>query len=258
MYLLYLDESGNPDDAADTHFALAGAAVHEDRTFYVARDLDAIQNKHFPGAPPIEFHASEIRSGKGFWRKVVPETRAAVLDDIVSVVAGQDHKLVLFGAVVEKQQDLHGEDAVRAALEEVCRRFDLFLVHRFKQANDRQRGLIVFAEGSYHKRSRTWVKSFRKLGTKWGHINNLSDIPYFASAAETRLLQVADVISHAAFLLYERRDPSLAKRMLHKFDGKGDGILHGLVHITTTPGYTCDCPKHVSRRQRHSLGPWCP
>lgn len=258
MYLLYLDESGNPDDAADKHFVLAGAAVHEDRTFYLSRDLDAIQNKHFPGSPPIEFHASAIRSGKGFWRGVTPAIRDAVVTDLVRLIATQDQRVVLFATAIEKRHDLHGEDAVRIALEEVCRRFDLFLVERFKKANDRQRGLIVFAEGSFHKRSRTWVQGFRRLGTKWGHINNLSDIPYFASTAETRLLQVADVVAHSIFLLYERHDASLAKSLLHKFDAKGDGILHGLVHTTSIDGHECDCPKHVSRREHHSLGPWCP
>ena len=70
MYLLYLDESGNESDPADKHFVLAGAAVFEQTTFFLGKRLDDLQAKHFPGLPPVAFHASEIRSGRGFWRKV--------------------------------------------------------------------------------------------------------------------------------------------------------------------------------------------
>ena len=70
MYLLYLDESGNPDDPADKHFVLGGIAVFERVTFFLATDVEAVQKKHFPGRPPIDFHASHIRAGKGFWRGI--------------------------------------------------------------------------------------------------------------------------------------------------------------------------------------------
>ena len=72
LYLLYLDESGNPDDPTDRHFVLAGAAVHERQTYWLSRDMEEIQARYFPGVQPITFHASEIRSGRGFWRRVQP------------------------------------------------------------------------------------------------------------------------------------------------------------------------------------------
>ncbi len=68
MYLLYLDESGNENDPADRHFILAGAAVFERVTYFVTQTAARIQSKYFPDAPPIPFHATEIRAGKGFWR----------------------------------------------------------------------------------------------------------------------------------------------------------------------------------------------
>ncbi len=58
MYLSYLDESGNPDDPADKHFVIGGVAVFERVTFFLSHEVDLIQEKHFPGLPPIEFHAS--------------------------------------------------------------------------------------------------------------------------------------------------------------------------------------------------------
>src|SRR5690606_18217206 len=169
MYLLYLDESGNPDGPTDRHFVLAGAAVFERTTYYVSRALDDIQSKHFPGLPPIDFHASPIRAGKDFWRTVPQEKRREVLVDIGNAIAtSNDPGLVLFGAVIEKNEALYGEEAVKRATAECCRRFDLLLGRRHFEQNDTQRGLVIFAEGRYDQRAKIWVNDFRKLGTEWG------------------------------------------------------------------------------------------
>ena len=156
--------------------------------------------------------------------------------------------------VVEKNDRLYGEEAVKHATEEVCRRFDIFLTRRYREQQDRQRGLIVFAQSSYEKRARVWVRGFRELGTRWGAINNLSDIPYFAQTRETRLLQVADTVAHGVFLLYERRNPSLVQRLLPRFDQR-DGILEGLVHITPNRDI-CECPRCSSSRTPNDFGRW--
>lgn len=256
MYILYLDESGNPDNPADRHFILGGAAIFERTTFYVGRDLDDLQRKYWPAAPPIDFHASPIRAGSGFWRGVPQATRQDLLCDIGSVIEKSNRPgLALFAAVVEKDAQLYGEDAIRCATEQIVKRFDTFLNRRAHDHHNPQRGLLVFAESHYQQRAKVWVKDFRRLGTQWGVLNNLADIPYFAAAKESRLLQVADYVSHATFLLYERRDASLAKGIISRFDQK-NGILHGLVHVSSSRGVTCDCPACVSRRAPNTLGPW--
>lgn len=252
MYLLYLDESGNPDDASDRHFVLAGAAVFERSTYFLSQAFDQVQTKHFPGVQPIAFHTTEIRTGKDFWRKVQDDTRQAVLDDLCLAIANQVG-LCLFASVIEKTDRLHGEDAVKAATEEICVAFDRFLVRKHR-SGDTQRGLIVFAEGQYHKRNRVWVRDFREMGTRVGALNNLSDIPYFATPKETRLLQVADLVSHSVFRLYERRDPSLVRPFVHKFDVSA-GIKYGIVHVTDARP-VCECPRCFSQRTPNSFGPW--
>ncbi len=68
MYLLYLDESGNESDPKDTYFVLAGISLFERQSYFLASELDKIQQKHFPGRPPVALHASEIRAGRNFWR----------------------------------------------------------------------------------------------------------------------------------------------------------------------------------------------
>jgi hypothetical protein len=216
VYLLYLDESGNESDPADKFFVLGGCAVFERVTFFLSQSLEAIQTKHFPGVPPLEFHASPIRTGKGFWRNVPEAVRLEVLDDLAGAVANaNDPGVVLFAAAIEKSSSLYGEDAVLHATEQILSRFDRFLARRNDQG-DPQRGLVVFAEGRFDKRAKVWVREFRQLGTRWGVLRNLSDIPYFASVTETRLLQVADLVTHSVFMLYERRNPSLIHKFIHR------------------------------------------
>lgn len=247
MYILYIDESGNPDDPADKHFVLGGAAIFERTVHFLAAELDQVQTKHFPGVPPIEFHASHIRSGKGFWRDVDKEKRAALLEDIAKTIASQKKGVVLFSAVIEKNESVYGEDAVKYATEQMCKRFDTLLVRRFKQESEPQRGLLVFAESHYEQRARVWVKDFRRLGTQWGVLNNICDIPYFASTRETRMLQVADFVSYAVYLSYERGDNSLMGPILSHFDQDG-GVFHGLVHYSKARS-SCTCPACKSRRK---------
>lgn len=257
MYILYLDESGNPDDASDRYFVLGGAAVFERVTYFLSGALDGIQAKHLPGVQPVPFHATDMRAGKGFWREVPRSTREKILADIAVAIAEAQHPgLFLFAAVVEKSDQLHGEAAVRTATEAIVRAFDQFLVRQFQRFKSPQRGIIVFAESHFQKRHKLWVQDFRTLGTQWGAINNLSDIPYFATPKETRLLQAADMIAHATFVLYERRNAEIIKPFVRRFDQWG-GIVQGLVHIGGNAG-TCDCPRCFSMRSPNHFGPWIP
>ena len=255
MYILYLDESGNPGDPADRHFVLAGAAVFERSVHYLSEAVDRIQSNQFPGSPPIEFHANAIRSGRGFWRDVEKEKRERVLADIgAAIQRSNEPGVVLFAAIVEKDYELHGESAIRKAMEEICNRFNIFLKVRENEYNDNQRGLLVFAESHYQQRAKVWVNDFKRLGTQWGVLNRVCDIPYFASTRETRMLQVADYVSHAVFQLFERRDISLIRPIITRFDHKG-GTFHGLVHVGRGKG-GCECPACASRRAPGSHGTW--
>jgi hypothetical protein len=68
------------------------------------------------------------------------------------------------------------------------------------------------------------------------------------------LLQLADYVAHAVFLLYERRNPELIRPILDRFDCK-HGVVHGLVHESKNKR-GCECPACFSRRTPHSHGTW--
>jgi hypothetical protein len=256
VYLLYLDESGNPSDPADRNFVLAGLAVSEKSVHYLADSLDRIQNRFFPGSPPIEFHANAMRSGRGFWRGVEKEKRETVLLEIGYAIRNTiEGNVVAFGAAVEKDYEWHGEAALRLVLEQVCNRFNIFLKVRQNEHDDPHRGLIVFAESHYQQRAKVWVNDFKRLGTQWGILSRVCDIPYFASTAESRLLQAADYVAYATFQLYEHRNPTLISPIWKKFDQK-DGILHGLVHWARGKKDSCGCPACHCRRDSGAYGTW--
>lgn len=255
MYLLYLDESGNPDDAGDKYFVLGGLAVFERRTYWMQQEMELIKATHFPAAPPLDFHAQPIRGGKGFWRRIDPELRAKVLQELGRVITkAPQAESVLFSAAVEKTDKVFGEEAIRLALEQVCKRFDTLLMRKAKGRNP-QRGLIVLAQSHYEQRAKTWISQFRALGTQWGVLKHLSDLPFFVPAKESRMLQLADYVAHATFLLYERHDSSLFKSILDRFDATG-GTYHGLVHVSGDKGATCGCPACASRHKPGSKGSW--
>lgn len=69
------------------------------------------------------------------------------------------------------------------------------------------------------------------------------------------MLQLADHVAHAVYLLYERRDASLMKRILDRFHAHG-GIIHGLVHVSAAKGASCECPACVSRHKPGTSGSW--
>lgn len=256
MFLLYLDESGNEADPKDRFFVLAGLSLFERQTYFLTQAVEDVQNKHFPGHQPIMFHASEIRSGRGFWRKVPRSTRKAVLQDLCSAIASVPNKgRALYAAAVEKSDRLWGEQAVEKATEELCRRFDIFLQRKYHDDEDPQRGLLVFSEGRFDARAKVWVRDFHRRGTTWGAIRNLADIPYFASTKESRLLQLADLIAHAVWLLYEKRNDELVGPLLEYFDQDLEGRLHGLAHVGSRTS-SCDCPACVSRQYPGSWGSW--
>lgn len=177
LYLLYLDESGNESEANDQYFVLAGIVLFERQTYYLSERVEAIQKKYFPSHQPITFHLTNIQAKKGLWRKTSESLRQAVITELIDAIVNTvDQGRLLYAVAVEKNATLWGEDAVEAATEEICSRFNLFLQRCHHEGNT-QRGLLVFAEGRFDRRAKVWVHNFRRRGTTWGSINNLADIP---------------------------------------------------------------------------------
>jgi len=69
LYILYLDEYGNPDDwSQNRNFVLAGVAVFEGEIQRFTDAVDSVQSTFFPQVTtPFEFHAGHMNKGKARW-----------------------------------------------------------------------------------------------------------------------------------------------------------------------------------------------
>jgi len=241
MYLLYADESGNPDGVEDRYFVLGGIALFERKVFWVNEEVDKLQSNLFPGVH-VEFHAQPIVSHREEpWHSLPSQKRTETLESLCKIIASSP-EIVLFAVAVERSTTT---EPVARAFEELCNRFDSFLKRLHAQGNT-QRGLIIFDETRYESRLQTLLAEYRGTGTRFGRVYNFADIPFFADSKSTRLLQLADLIAYAVYRRYERSNTWLLDQIINNFDSDG-GIIHGLVHLTANRS-TCTCPYCLTRR----------
>lgn len=207
-----------------------------------------MQRQYFPDySRPINLHASELGASdetvKAPYNELSASRRLELLRDVYPIIAQSRSRL--FGVVIEKS--LIPENQYERAFEEVVSRFDQMLGRFFSQG-DQQRGLIVVAESSYKENLELLARQIAEQGHSWGETHNLADIPYFAPAGSTRLLQLADFVSNAIFRRYESGDARAFDVIMPRFDQEG-GRIHGLVHLTPNRS-NCYCPACLSRRSQ--------
>jgi len=243
MHLLYIDESGSNEH---TNFVLGGVAVFEGEIEQIIRRLDDLQTHYFPDEKDlVEFHVRELRT-----RSLKPESTFikdqffALLDDIASVIVGAHPLgLTLFGTVVHKPS-FPGQDHYNLAFEDMCSRFDRFLVGRHK-AGHPSKGLLILDQSSQKGEIQRLSSEFKALGTRWGKLYNIVDAPLFSESHSSRMIQLADFVSSALFRRYEfssARDLDKIKRRFYQ----EDGVLHGLKHMISKREQ-CMCTACVSR-----------
>jgi hypothetical protein len=262
MYLLYLDESGVH---SSRYFVLAGFAIFERQTYWLAAAIDRLQADYLPAVSEmLNFHASDIREGHAQpWDSLDQAQRYELIAKVYEAIGAAD--IILFGIAAEKQlvarerlgqqtvtteqlEQFLIETAYDRALEEVVARFDMFLMRRFKEREQRERGLIILAESHYRRHLEALAKRIKTQGHRWGETHNLADIPYFTAAENTRLLQVADFCANAIFGYYESGYARHFNPIVRKFD-ESEGVIHGLCHLTSE-FQVCPCPACLSRRLR--------
>jgi hypothetical protein len=255
VYILYVDESGDPANPDEQTFVLGGIAVFERQTHWLSQQMDALEVEVFgpppgpgevsPIARPVEFHASSIYSRRDPpWDALGSPQSAAVLRKLADLVADCHETCALFAVVVHRPS-YPDEDPIVFAFNELVRRFDLYLVRRHNQG-DTQRGLMVFDESRHETRLQTLLRSYTVDGGPFGRLRNMADVPFFADSRSSRLLQLADFIAWATFRRYERGVATHFDRIVGRFDAENHR-LHGLYH-KTRQFHECFCPGCFSRR----------
>jgi len=199
MYLFYLDESGDPNSwDQNDNFVLSGVAIHEGQVRRLSQQLDKIQQKYFPSINiPIEFHASNIHSGKDRFRRIEEETRKEVMNDMYDIINSAGFpNLIVFASAIHVTKVTSGAQALEDCLEDICQRFNTFLMCQFK-AGFKDKGLVIMDKSGRESRIRELMDEFERTGTKYGYLGNIMDVPYFADSKHTRMLQISDFAAFA-------------------------------------------------------------
>jgi len=240
MYLLYLDESGDPYSWQNQKcYVIGGVAVHEGQIHGISNQLDGLQTKYFPGIQiQIAFHATDIKRGKGHFQGIHPDKRNQILQDVYAVIGSATFPyLIVFATAIDITAVKDPIQARRDVFEDVCEKFNGFLVHQFQRGFP-SKGLLIIDENR-EAEYRQLVNDFKKTGTTHGYIANIFDIPYFARCYETRLLQLADFVTHSVFDYYEYNDNTALNVIIPRIYGNAFGKLDaGLGHIVQK---NCTC-----------------
>jgi hypothetical protein len=253
MHILYLDESGTHSQAR--YFVVAGLAVFERETFFLARSLNQLQARYFPRASStIPFHASSLKAPEN---RIPPEyvslstpQRWELNADIYRIIAESNARI--FAVAIEKGV-LENIEPYEYGFEQIVNRFDRMLARILRDRGEDQRGLIVVAESSYRENLELLANKIATEGHRWGLTHNLADIPYFAPAPKTRLLQLADFCANAIFARYETGHARDFDAIASKID-QDQGRLHGLVHVAKDRR-DCYCLACSNRRAYPRLDP---
>ena len=243
MHILYLDDSGSVRNATDRHIILAGVSVFEQSGHWLSQQLDRLAERLWPDNPAsLEFHGTEIYSGKKQWRGIKRDDREAAYREALSFLV-QSRNTRLFCAAVHRG-GAGDTDPMELAFEHLVSRFDRML-GRFHKGGNTQRGLIVLDETSYETSLQALATQFRQQGHKWGQLYNLAEVPLFVNSKATRLIQYADLVAHACRRYFETWDDTYFNIIRKSFDSVG-GQLHGLIH-RVPPGERCACYSCVHR-----------
>ena len=146
MYVVYLDESGNPNgwNSNQDHFVIGGIAVHEGQIRRLGARLDQIQSEFFPEISlPLKFHATEINSGHGRFRELSADDRQRMLDAAYGVIATERYPhAILFATAIHITAVDSPEQALRDTFADITQRINTFLV-RLHKSNNPQKALLI-------------------------------------------------------------------------------------------------------------------
>lgn len=232
MYMLYVDDSGSPNDPGQQYFVLGGLAVFERQPHWIGQKLDAIAARFNPADPlSVELHGSPMVGGKGRWRTSPQADRINAIRDALSVLA-ESHVSNRVFCVAVRKTDIFPRDPVEFAFEQLCLRFDHFLM-RMHKAKDTQRGLIIFDKSTRETTIQRLATDFRTIGHSFGQVRNLAEVPVFLDSRASRLVQMADLIAYATFRHFEHGDSQFFDIFKHRFDHHA-GVCHGLYTNAST------------------------
>ena len=238
MYLLYLDESGSPNNTKENHFVIGGFIVPEEKLYWINKNLDSLASRLLLFKKQ-EFNESMIAGGREEPWKILPrDKRHEIIKDVLKSAEYAKNNISVLTCAVEKAH-FPNMDPVEIAFEDICGRFQLFLKRIFNQKKESAKGLIILDETSYKESLQGLFKDYQTKGNKWQNIlEDINEAPLFVDSKVSRGIQLADHIAYSIFRRYEFADLSYYNEFEGFFDSE-DGKIHGLCHKTLSKNCTC-------------------
>lgn len=247
MYLLYLDDSGSISNQDEEYFVLGGVCLPETSIYWHTEKIDAIAKRINQAAPvSIEFHASEIYSGKSApWNSYKKPDRINIIREVLNTFRDAYLDTVIFACAIQKQA-FKNQDIMQMAFEDLCSRFQMYLNRMYAKKKESTNGIIVFDKNAYEGPLQQLTIQFKQMGTKWGtKINNICEVPFFVDSKASRLIQLADHIAYAVFRRYNAQDLKYFNCIEGRFDSES-GKIYGLSHKASMPS-PCTCPSCITK-----------
>ena len=258
MFILYVDESGDPGSKGTRHQVVLGVAVHELQIAAINTQITQAIQAHLPSKlHGTNLHATDLKSGKKAFRGISFEIRRKVIGDIFEIANHVAAKGIgLFASVVTKANLKPGEDSYQVALEDVYNRFDWFL-KECKKSHGEQRGIVVVESTKLQNTVGPMLDSWRAKGTSWASkIDRIVETPFFLDKGMTRLLELADFYSWGVFRKYEFLDDTYFKTLEPFFYGKQKDVRFGLRHQRAPGGCGClPCRERATLRGKRTKTP---
>ena len=229
MYLLYIDESGNPRSPTDQYFTLAGVALHEEDSYPFARSLHGLLPAKYNH---LELHASRMWSGRHEWAPVPRLTRRRLVSDVIEHLqtwTAPSGRVPRYFAVALHRQSFPGINPVERAHEELFRRFDTFL-SRLHQTGRSHRSLVIADDSSYEELMQQLVPQWKLTGSRIGRLHSFADVPLYVDSRASRSIQAADFLAWAVWHYYEHGHRQHIEKINKRFDAES-GIQHGMAHL---------------------------
>lgn len=249
MYLLYLDDSGSPNNVNENYFVLGGICVPETSVRWLSHQLDELAEKIDPNSPEkVEFHAAEIFRGKKVpWNQYrEKESRISIIKDVLGTIKQSYQDTVIYACAIHKAS-FPTENPVLLAYEDLASRFNIYIQTVNESSEYKHKGLIILDRSSYETGLQALALTIRRTGTRWGRqLRYIAEVPLFVDSPASRLTQLADHIAYAVFRRYESGDLNYFNSIEDRFFVR-DNIVHGLSHKQLIIP-KCTCPACISRR----------
>lgn len=256
MYLLYADESGdlaNPDTSV---FVVGAIAVHEDAVRPLAGEINETMRRFLGArrAQELELHGSPMRVGGKDWRPVSANKRYSLYEDLMRKLSiwtheSSDSRIECFAVAMDRD---HSQSPTETTYGELLYKFDE-LLRQGRRGGDPHNGVLIADESRYEKTLQAWVELARARRSRPAQdprrLYAIAETPFFVDSRLTRLMQYADLLTHAVYRGYSANDWNLAALALPALTGSR------LLHFTSDAA--CSCPAcavssrpHQAHRQR--------